>query len=61
MKKKITILGSTGSVGISTLEIIEAHPDKFELVGLTINNNFKRLNEQVKKFRPKVVSIKIEL
>ncbi len=58
MKKKITILGSTGSVGISTLEIIEAHPDKFELVGLTINSNFKRLREQVKKFRPKVVSIK---
>ena len=60
MKKKVTILGSTGSVGISTLDIIAAHDEKFEIVGLTINKNYKKLIEQVKIFKPKVVAIKNE-
>ena len=60
MKKKITIFGSTGSVGKSTLDIYDHHRDKFELVGLTINNNFKELLLQVKKYKPKVVSIRDE-
>ena len=60
MKKKITIFGSTGSVGKSTLDIFEHHKDKFELVGLTINKNYKELFSQIKKFKPKVVSIRDE-
>ncbi|MDC3091390.1 1-deoxy-D-xylulose-5-phosphate reductoisomerase [Rickettsiales bacterium] len=57
-KKKITIFGSTGSVGNSTLDVLSCHPEKFELVGLTINKNYKKLLKQVKLYKPKVVSIK---
>lgn len=60
MKKKVTIFGSTGSVGVSTLDIITAHEEKFEIVGLTINQNYKKLLEQVELFKPKVVAIKSE-
>ena len=35
----------------------KSHPEKYEIVGLTINNNYKKLIEQVKKFKPKIVSI----
>ena len=58
MKKKVTIFGSTGSIGISTLDIINQHSDKYEIVGLSINNNYEKLLEQVLAFRPKIVSIK---
>ena len=57
MKKKITIFGSTGSIGQSTLDIIENHPDKYEVVGLSANKNYKKLFEQVEIFKPKIVSI----
>jgi len=57
VKKRITIFGSTGSIGESTLDIISDHFDLYEVVGLTINCNYKKLHEQVKKFNPKVVSI----
>ena len=60
MKKKITIYGSTGSVGNSTLDIYEKHNDKFELIGLTVNKNYEKLLEQVKKYKPKVVAIRNE-
>jgi len=43
MKKKITIFGSTGSIGESTLDIINSHPDKYEVVGLSANNNYEKL------------------
>ena len=43
MKKKVTIFGSTGSIGESTLDIIKQHPDKYEGVGLTANKNYKKL------------------
>ena len=55
MKKKITIYGSTGSVGKSTLDVLCCHLDKFELVGLTINKNYKELLKQVKIHKPKVI------
>ena len=58
MKKKITIFGSTGSIGLSTLDIISQHNDKYEIVGLSINNNYEKLLEQVSIFKPKIVSIK---
>ena len=57
MKKKVTIFGSTGSIGESTLDIIKQHPDKYEVVGLTANKNYKKLLEQVELFKPKVISI----
>ena len=48
MKKKITIFGSTGSIGDSTLDIIMNHPDRYEVVGLCINNNYEKLLSQVR-------------
>ena len=60
MKKKITIFGSTGSIGDSTLDIISNHPDKYEVVGLSVNKNFEKLLKQVSDFKPKVVSISNE-
>ena len=53
MVKKISILGSTGSIGRQALEVIEALGDKFEILALTGGSNVDLLNEQIKKFRPK--------
>ncbi len=53
MKKKISILGSTGSIGRQALEVIEKLQDKFEIIALTAGANTKLLNDQIKKFKPK--------
>lgn len=58
MKKKIAVLGSTGSIGKSVLDVVARHPDKFEVVGLAEGHDIKTLFDQVKKFRPKVVSVR---
>jgi len=50
--KRVVILGSTGSIGVNTLKVIERFPGKFKVVGLTAYNNFKLLERQVKKFSP---------
>jgi len=53
MKKKIIILGATGSIGQSTLDIIEKTNDQFKVVGVSANKNEKKLSEICKKFEPK--------
>ena len=58
MKKKIAILGSTGSIGKSTLEVIKKDIKNFDVVLLTANNNYRKLIEQAKKFKAKNVLIK---
>ena len=57
MKKKITIFGSTGSIGQSTLDIIKHNRDKYEVIALTANKNYLKLLKQVDLFKPKIVSI----
>jgi 1-deoxy-D-xylulose-5-phosphate reductoisomerase len=57
MKKKVLILGSTGSIGRATLEVIENQKDSFEVFGLACKGNVELLNDQIKKFNPKYVSI----
>lgn len=57
MKKRIAILGSTGSIGTQALEVIEQNPEKFEVEVLTANNNVDLLIAQAKKFQPNVVVI----
>lgn len=54
--KGISILGSTGSIGTQTLDIIRLHPDKFEVTGLAAGTNIALLESQIREFRPKVVS-----
>jgi 1-deoxy-D-xylulose-5-phosphate reductoisomerase len=56
-KKGIAILGSTGSIGTQTLEVIEAYPDYFDLQVITANNNVDLLIEQALKFHPNTVVI----
>ena len=57
MKKRIAILGSTGSIGTQSLEVIEQNSDKFEVEVLTANNNVDLLIQQAKKFQPNAVVI----
>ncbi len=58
MNKKIAILGSTGSIGTSTLNIIKADKKSFDVILLTANNNYKKLVKQAKIFKAKNVLIK---
>lgn len=53
MKRKISILGSTGSIGRQALEVIEKLSDKFEIIALAGGSNIDLLNEQIDKFKPK--------
>ena len=55
--KRITILGSTGSIGKNTLEIIERFPDKFKVVGLAVKDNIQLLETQIKACSPEVVAV----
>jgi 1-deoxy-D-xylulose-5-phosphate reductoisomerase len=55
--KRVAILGSTGSVGVQALDVASRFPDHFEVVGLAAGRNVARLAEQVRRFRPKVVSL----
>lgn len=55
--KKLAILGSTGSIGVSTLDIVAAHPDRFEVVSLTAGSNLELLAMQIATFRPRLVSV----
>src|SRR5687767_5953223 len=56
-KKRIAILGSTGSIGTQALEVIEAHPESFELEVLTANHNAKLLIAQALAYKPNAVVI----
>ena len=57
MKKKITIIGSTGSIGTQALEVIEKISDEFEIIGLAAGSNVDLLNKQIEKFHPKTVCL----
>lgn len=58
--KKISILGSTGSVGQTTLDIVSDYPDQFKVVGLAAGKNMSTLIKQIKEFQPEVVSVQDE-
>jgi 1-deoxy-D-xylulose-5-phosphate reductoisomerase len=57
MKKRIAILGSTGSIGTQALEVVDAHPDLFAVEVLTANNNVDVLIQQARKYQPNIVVI----
>lgn len=57
MKKKVVILGSTGSIGTQTIDVIASNPDKFELFGITAHSNANLLIEQAKKHKPNFVIV----
>jgi 1-deoxy-D-xylulose-5-phosphate reductoisomerase len=58
--KRLSILGSTGSIGQSTLAVVAEHPGEFQVAGLAAGRNVQLLAEQVRQFRPGVVSVQDE-
>lgn len=57
MLKKISILGSTGSIGTQTLEVVDRFPQLFEIVALAGGTNLEKLAQQCRKYHPKIVSV----
>lgn len=57
MRKRVTILGSTGSIGRNALDVVRRHADQFEVVGLAAFSNVKLLAEQIQEFRPRLAAI----
>ncbi|HZQ48574.1 MAG TPA: 1-deoxy-D-xylulose-5-phosphate reductoisomerase, partial [Verrucomicrobiae bacterium] len=55
--KKVVLLGSTGSIGTSTIKVAEDLPDHIRLVGLAAGNNLELLLEQTRKHKPAMISI----
>jgi 1-deoxy-D-xylulose-5-phosphate reductoisomerase len=57
MMKKISILGSTGSIGTQALEVIRNNPSEFKIKGLSCNSDIELLKKQIKEFRPEAVAV----
>lgn len=57
MKRKLAILGSTGSIGTQALDVVKEHPDRFEVYAITANNSLELLIKQAREFKPEVVVI----
>jgi 1-deoxy-D-xylulose-5-phosphate reductoisomerase len=57
VKRRLTILGSTGSIGLQALEVVRAHPDRFEVVGLSAGRSADVLREQAEEFSPTYVAL----
>ena len=55
--KRLSILGSTGSIGVNTLHIVSQFPERFEVVSLSAGLNTQLLKRQILQFRPKIVSV----
>ncbi|HTZ40151.1 MAG TPA: 1-deoxy-D-xylulose-5-phosphate reductoisomerase [Syntrophales bacterium] len=55
--KKIAILGSTGSIGVSALDVVSNHPERLEVVALAAGRNLDALKGQIERFRPQIVSV----
>src|SRR5205809_7368755 len=58
--KRIAVLGSTGSIGLSTLSVVESYPYRFKVVSLAAGKNVEAALEQAKRWRPRVVSLSSE-
>jgi 1-deoxy-D-xylulose-5-phosphate reductoisomerase len=55
--KKLSILGSTGSIGVNTLEIVAQHPDRFQITAMAAGRNIAKFAGQILRFRPKLVAV----
>jgi 1-deoxy-D-xylulose-5-phosphate reductoisomerase len=55
--KKLSILGSTGSIGRSTLSVVEKYPERFTVVALAAGNNVELFEQQIRQFKPSIVSV----
>ena len=57
MKKKIAVLGSSGSIGVNTLKVVAQFPERFEVVGLAAQRNISLLERQIRDFHPQIASV----
>jgi len=57
MTTSIVLFGSTGSVGVNTLRVVETFPDRFQVIGLTAWTNHRLLERQIRRFNPRVVAV----
>ncbi len=55
--KNLSVLGSTGSIGINVLNIVRQFPDRFQILGLSAGRNVKLLSDQILEFKPKLISV----
>lgn len=58
--KTLSILGSTGSIGTQTLDVVSRHPDDFRIAALTAGSNIKLLEEQIRKYKPVIAAVQDE-
>jgi 1-deoxy-D-xylulose-5-phosphate reductoisomerase len=57
VKRRLTILGSTGSVGRQALDVVRSHRERFEIIGLSANRDVQALKEQAEEFKPRYVAL----
>ena len=57
MRRRLTILGSTGSIGLQALDVVRSHRERFDIVGLSARGNAKALKEQAEEFKPSYVAL----
>jgi 1-deoxy-D-xylulose-5-phosphate reductoisomerase len=57
LQRRVAVLGSTGSIGVNTLDVIRAHPDRFQVVALTAGRQVERLAQQCLEFRPRIAVV----
>ena len=55
--KKISLLGSTGSIGVNTLDVVERYPEKFQVCALSAGSNVELFARQIRKFKPRLVAL----
>src|SRR6056297_3518898 len=55
--RRLSILGSTGSIGTNTIEVIDANPDSFDIKYLTAGSNAENLAQQTRKYHPEAIAI----
>ncbi|MCX7635454.1 MAG: 1-deoxy-D-xylulose-5-phosphate reductoisomerase, partial [Syntrophales bacterium] len=58
--KRLAVLGSTGSIGVSTLEVVAAHRERFDIIALAAGRNIALLKEQIERFQPQIAVVKDE-
>src|SRR5690625_8031609 len=54
---RLVVLGSTGSIGVSTLDVVARHPERYQIVGLAAQSNIVRLREQCLRFQPAYAAV----
>ena len=55
--KKLTLLGSTGSIGLNTLDVVREFPQQFRIIALSCRSSIEQLAEQIKEFQPRIVCV----